>query len=92
MDLLILAGNISEFIRPFNRAPRSFGFGPFETITIQILIVIAALFILWWMLRSHYKNNRFNKSDTPLDILNKRYAAGEITKEIYEQLKKDIGA
>ncbi|MBN2517784.1 MAG: SHOCT domain-containing protein [Candidatus Altiarchaeota archaeon] len=44
------------------------------------------------MLRSHYKNNRFNKSDTPLDILNKRYAAGEITKEIYEQLKKDIGA
>lgn len=29
-------------------------------------------------------------SETPLDILKKRYARGEITKEEYESMKKDL--
>ena len=29
--------------------------------------------------------------ETPLDILKARYARGEITKELFEEMKKDIG-
>ena len=31
-----------------------------------------------------------NSSETALDILNRRYANGEISKEEYEQIKRDI--
>lgn len=30
-------------------------------------------------------------SESPLDILNRRYAKGEITKEQFEQMKRDLG-
>jgi len=78
--------------RPPHGGGPDIGLGPFGIMVVQILIIAAALLILWWMLRSHYKKSSFSKNDTPLDILNKRYAAGELTKEDYEQLKKDIGA
>lgn len=32
-----------------------------------------------------------NKSQTPSQILDKRYASGEITREHYEQMKRDLG-
>ncbi len=29
-------------------------------------------------------------AETPLDILNRRYAAGELSREQYEQMKRDL--
>jgi uncharacterized membrane protein len=71
---------------------RPFDLNPHTLMIVQIVIIAFALFILWWMIRGHYKSKMFSKDDSPLDILNKRYAAGEIKKEDYDQLKKDIGA
>jgi len=48
------------------------------------------------LLISLSKNNVFATGfktiieESPLDILNKRYARGEVTKEEYEEIKKEI--
>lgn len=55
---------------------------------ILIAVVIISMF------SSRYKGNGF-KSDadtkeTPMDILKKRYATGEITEDEYEDMKKKL--
>ena len=56
-------------------------------------IIILAV-IVWLVVQSNNKNQSKNNSniiqDTPLDILKKRYAKGEISKEQFEQMKKDL--
>lgn len=41
-------------------------------------------------LKIESKEENGNKIDKPLDVLKLRYAKGEITKEQYEQMKKDL--
>ena len=58
-------------------------------------IGIIALFV--WALsnssnRRHPTHLNFPQQETPLDILKRRYAKGEITKEQFDQMKKDISA
>ena len=52
---------------------------------IILLAIIAALYLI-------FKNNRTPgehfRSEAPLDILKKRFASGEITKEEFEERKK----
>jgi putative membrane protein len=76
------------------------GFGVLHFITLIaiILIILAVLRCVFWRrglrppwmgsCHSHHVDNW--DSETAIDILNKRYAKGEITKEEFEQIKKDI--
>ncbi len=43
-----------------------------------------------WMQGSDRHHRESTDSETPLEILKKRYAKGEITKEEFDQMKKDI--
>lgn len=56
--------------------------------SIFFILVIAA--IAWVVYLALKRSGKDQQPDTSLDILNKRYARGEITKEEYERIKKDI--
>lgn len=61
-------------------------FGGFFWIIIIVLIV-------WAVSNSNHKRGHHDiltDLETPIEILKKRYAKGEITKEQFDQMKKDL--
>ncbi len=53
-------------------------------------IFIAAV-IIWAIVKiANNNSNRGVGSNTPLDVLKNRYARGEITKDEFEKIKKDL--
>ena len=57
---------------------------------LWIFIVVCAVLVVLWLLRKSGKAMQSHKIDTALEILKKRYVQGEITREQYEEMKKDI--
>jgi len=54
----------------------------------MIIFWICVIFVIVFALKNMFKGE--HKPETALDILKKRYAAGEISKEEFEQMKKNI--
>jgi putative membrane protein len=57
-----------------------------------LVIIALAVWIVARLAASGRAGNRGSdyKRETPLDILKKRYARGEISKEQFENMKKDL--
>ncbi len=53
--------------------------------------VAVALFIVWLVRNIKRGSHEGGGQQSALDIAKSRYARGEITKEQFEQLKKDLG-
>jgi len=55
------------------------------------ILIIALIFVLIWT-NTHERNKYipFDGKETAMDILKKRYAKGEISKEQFDQMKKDL--
>lgn len=60
----------------------------FFSILFWVLIIAGVAFITKWFLERNNKAPSVNES--ALDILKKRYAKGEIDRETFDQMKKDI--
>jgi putative membrane protein len=54
------------------------------------LLFIAGIVVLAIWLVNRYRVSGSIGRETALDILNKRYARGEISREEYERMKQDI--
>ena len=74
------------------RMPRMMGrfeHNPGILLVVQIIIIALTLLIVWWIFRGQTKRD-YDMKDSPLEILKKRYAAGEITKKQFEEIKRDL--
>jgi uncharacterized membrane protein len=61
-----------------------FGVIPVHIVWNFIVILLVAL-IFWWLIRGSQKHG-----ETPMDLLKKRYVAGEIDRETFLKMKEDI--
>ncbi len=52
--------------------------------------ILWLIFIFWIFAIPYDIPGQRKKKDSPLDILKKRYAAGEINKNEYEEMKKTL--
>ena len=56
-----------------------------------IFWIIIIVLVVWLIVDRSNKNKlNYPQQETAFDILRKRYAKGEITKEQFEQMKKDL--
>lgn len=65
-----------------------FGYGGMVMWLIFLIVLGVAIYFIVQALKS--KNVIGQGQDMPLDILKRRYAKGEITKEEFERTKKDL--
>ncbi len=63
-------------------------FGPVFMIALWALIAVGIVFFIRYMIRAG-RSGRLGENDV-LEILKRRYARGEITKEEFDQKRKDL--
>ena len=55
-----------------------------------LLIIIGIVLLIVWVVRRTGTHAGGHDEETALDLLKKRYARGEISKEEYDKMRKDI--
>ncbi len=63
---------------------------PLMMLVFWIAVIVGVVFIVRWFVLSANRGRGGASEESALDILKKRYAKGEINKDEYEKIKKDI--
>lgn len=64
-----------------------FGVGPL----LGLVIFVAILYVLFRQGGPLSGSSPDRRSESPRDILDRRYASGELTKDQYDEMKRDLG-
>jgi len=67
-----------------------YGFFGWLMMLLFLILIIGAVVLGARWLMNEGKQEVSRKDETPLDILKKRYASGEIDKEEFETIKRDL--
>lgn len=65
----------------------SWGYGG---LFMWLIFLVLIGFVVYFVVRGDKWMKRGGGEETPLDILKKRYARGEITEQEYEKMKKEL--
>ncbi len=65
-----------------------FGYGGMFMWILVLIVLVVAIYFIVQSVKS--KNLSGQAQETPLDILKKRYAKGDITKEEFDRMKKEL--
>ncbi|HEY4662967.1 MAG TPA: SHOCT domain-containing protein [Candidatus Humimicrobiaceae bacterium] len=66
------------------------GFGMIFGFIFFVAIVIGVIFLIVWLIRRSGYGTADKTSAHSLEILKERYAKGELSKEQYENMKKEL--
>jgi putative membrane protein len=70
-----------------------FGFGGIIPMILTILFWVAIIALVVWLISGFVsRTNSQPPAESALDILKKRYARGEITKEQFDEMRRDLNA
>jgi len=67
-----------------------YGFGYGEMFMWIIFLIVIGLLIYFFVQTRKTKSQTLTQNESHLDILEKRYVKGEITREDYERMKKEL--
>jgi len=65
-------------------------FGGVFMIAFWVAVIAGVFLFIRWVATASGKGGRVGGDDSPLEILKRRYARGEINKEEFEEKKKDL--
>jgi putative membrane protein len=60
------------------------------TLLISVLAALGIILCIRWLVMSGRKGQSASHVEPPLDILKKRYASGELTRDEYLNMKRDL--
>jgi putative membrane protein len=67
-------------------------FGMVAGLLFLVVLVAGAVWLIQALARGGGAGPMVSSGETPLEILKRRYAKGEITKEQYDDMRRDLGA
>jgi len=87
MMSMMMGGNIGYGMMDNNPFGYGYGYWSFWNIVWSLLWIGLIVLVIWLI----YKFIIKKETETPINILQKRYAKGEINKKQFEEMKKDVG-
>ena len=66
--------------------------GGIMMLVFWIAVIVGVVFLVKWIVdQNRITGRRRDTDESPLEVLQKRYAMGAITKEEFEQKRRDVG-